>query len=167
MLSYIFDYRYHLISLSTSCIFLLTTIQRYNRLRNEYDHYERRYRMLNSITTQKRDELEKSLKHINQLLRVENQMSLSTENEHDHGDHISMPTFFSFDNFLLNDDDDDDESEDDPLLQRLKFTRPTRLKSSLKHIANENHSTIEFTDRNQVHTIYNDYLSDLEIRQRI
>jgi hypothetical protein len=35
---------------------------------DKFDHYERLHQMLHSITLQKRDELEKLVTHINQLL---------------------------------------------------------------------------------------------------
>jgi len=44
------EHKFHLISLSTSFIFLMTARQQYHCLRNEYDHDDRRHKMLYSIT---------------------------------------------------------------------------------------------------------------------
>lgn len=156
------DHKFHLLSLSTSLIFFMTSIHRYRRIRNEYDHYERRHKMLYSITLQKRDELENLINHINQLLLLENKMTDSIKSNHqcvyDHGDHSSILSLkkFSFDH--------DEESDDDPLLQRLKLTKPIRLKTSSKQILDKNNNTtLHFTDSkilNEIHTIYDEYLSE-------
>jgi len=158
------EHKCHLMSLSTGFIFLMTTIQRYYRWKNEFDHYERRHQMLHSITLQKRDELEKLVNHINQLLLLENKrtVSLKTNNRcvYDHGDHQSMPSILSLEKILI---DDDEESDDDPLLQRLKLTKPTRLKVSSRQILNNTNTTIDFTDSNilnEIHTVYDEYLSE-------
>ncbi len=155
------EHKFHLISLSTSFIFLMTTIQRYHRLKNEYDHYNRRHKMLYSITVQKRDELENLINHINQLLLLENRISVSfkTDNQcvYDHGDH---PSILSLEKFSF---DEDEESDDDPLLQRLKLTKPSRLKSSSRQILNNNNTIIDFTDSNildKIHTVYDEYFSE-------
>ncbi len=172
MLSYLYcminkflnEHKCHLISLSTSLIFLMTMIQRYHRLKNEYDHYQRRHKMLHSITLQKRDELENLINHIDQLLLLEDRrtVSLKMDNRciHDHGDHPSMPSILSLEKILI---DDDEESDDDPLLQRLKLTKPTRLKLSSRQILNNTNTTINFTDSNildELHTVYDEYLSE-------
>ncbi len=157
------DPKFQLISLSTSLIFLMTIIQRYHRLQNEYDHYERRHKMLYSITLQKRDELEKLINHINQLLSLEDAMPVSskTTNQcvYDHGDHPSMSRILPLEKFLL---DDDEESDDDPLLQRLKLTKPTRLKTSSRQLLRNSNTTIHFTDSNldDIHEIYDEYFSE-------
>ncbi len=155
------EHKCHLMSLSTSLIFLMTTIQRYYRLKNEFDHYERRHKMLHSITLQKREELENLINHINQLLLLENKrtVALKTDNRcvYDHGDHPSILSLEK--NFI----DDDEESDDDPLLQRLKLTKPTRLKFSSRQILNNRNTTIDFTDSNildEIHTVYDEYLSE-------
>ena len=117
-------------SLSASLILLFTSVQRYVRLKNEYEHYERRQTMLQWLTQQKRDELEHLIDHIRQLLLFEEQMTESATCAYDHGDHLTMLSFQGYStNFI---DDDDDESEDDPLLQRLKLTKPSRLKNSIR-----------------------------------
>lgn len=116
-------------SFSTSLILLFTSFQRYFRLKNEYDHYERRQTMLQLLTQQKRDELEHLIDHIRQLLLFEDQMTESSTCAYDHGDHLTM---LSFQRYSTNFIDDDEESEDDPLLQRLKLTKPSRLKNSIK-----------------------------------
>ena len=134
----------HVLSLSTSFLLLLATVQRYFRLRTEYDHYERREQMLQIITQQKRDELEHVMNHIHQLLLFE-ENTMETERldtsiariepsqcVYDHGDHRAMISLERYRSSLT--DDDDDESENDPLLQRLKFTRPSRLKTSTPHV---------------------------------
>ena len=135
----------HVLSLSTSFLLLLATVQRYFRLQTEYDHYERREQMLQIITQQKRDELEHVMNHIHQLLLFEeNTMETDrsdptiaridpSECVYDHGDHRAMVSLERY-RSSLTDDDDDDESENDPLLQRLKFTRPSRLKTSTPHV---------------------------------
>ncbi|CAF1276758.1 unnamed protein product [Rotaria sp. Silwood1] len=116
----------------------MTTLQRYYRLRNEYNHYKRRSKMLNSITIQKRDELENLINHINHLLLLENQMNISIQSNrqveikpyisiYDHGDHSSILPMASLEKYLIEEESDDD----DPLLQRLKLTKPSRLKNSL------------------------------------
>jgi hypothetical protein len=136
----------------------MTTIQRYHRLRHEYDHYERRQKMLHSILTQKRDELENLMNHINLL---EDKLSVDHKTEpsiciYDHGDHPTMPPLFSLENLPLT--DDDEESDNDPLLQRLKLTKPSRLKTSSRQI-----TTIHFNDSislDEIHTVYDEYLSE-------
>jgi len=124
----------------------MTTIQRYHRLKTEYDHYERRHKMLYSISVQKQDELEKSINHINQLLLLENKItsSIKTDDQcvYDHGDHSSI---FSLKKYSF---DEDEESDNDPLLQRLKLTKPTRLNTSSRAILNNSNTMIKFTDRN-------------------
>ena len=164
MNAFVNEHKYHLISLSTSVIFLMTTIQRYHRVKNEYDHYERRHRMLHSITTQKRDELDHVIDHINQLLLLENRrtVSLISDNRcvYDHGDH---PSIFSLENYLVS-EKDDEESEDDALLERLKRTKPTRLKiSSRQSVRSHRNPSIDFTDVNivnEVHGVYDGYLCE-------
>ncbi len=158
------EHRIHLVSLSASFIFLMTTIQRYHRLKTEYDHYERRHKMLYSISVQKQDELEKLINHISQLLSLENELtsSIKTDREcvYDHGDHPSMPSIFSLEKFSF---DEDEESDDDPLLQRLKLIKPTRLKTSSRQILNNRNTMINFTDTNlldDIHTVYDEYLSE-------
>ena len=111
-------------------LFLMTTIQRYHRLKNEYDHYERREKMLDSITIQKRDELENLINHINQLLLIENHAVKTMINVYMimviiHQCHRE----FSLEKFSI---DEDEESDNDPLLQRLKLTKPSRLKTIIK-----------------------------------
>jgi hypothetical protein len=120
---FFYKHKFHLISLSTSLLFLMTTIQRYHRLRNQYEHYERREKMLHSILIQKQDELENLIDYINQL-QIQSSICV-----YDHGDHLSMPSMISLERFSM---DEDDESDNDPLLQRLKLTKPSRLKTSLK-----------------------------------
>jgi dTDP-glucose pyrophosphorylase len=138
----------------------MTSIQRYHRLKNEYDHYERRHKLLYSITLQKRGELENLINHINQLLLLENKMTVSIKKDHqcvyDHGDHSSI---YSFEKCSF----DEDEESNDPLLQRLKLTKPTRLKTSSRQILNNNNTMINFTDSNildEIHTVYDEYLSE-------
>jgi hypothetical protein len=139
MLSYLYrmvnvfvnEHKYQLISLSGGVLFLMMTIQRYYRLKNEYDHYDRRHRTLQTITSQKRDELENLVNHINGLLSLEKKRNVSLKKEHqciyDHGDQPSVPSIVCLEQLSM---DEDEESEDDPLLQRLKLTKPTRLKLS-------------------------------------
>jgi len=131
----------------------MTTIHRYHRLRNEYDHYQRRHRMLHSITIQKRDELEHLSNHINQLLLSED-ISIKPDNQlhigssvcvYDHGDHSSMSPMISLGRFSS--DEDEESDDDDPLLQRLKLTKPSRLKSSSRQFFNT-----------KIHTVYNEDL---------
>ncbi len=135
------EHKFHLFSFSTSFLFLTTTIQRYYRLRNEYEHYERREKMLNSMVIQKRDELDNLINYINQL------QIKSSACVYDHGDHLTMPSRILLEKLSI---DDDDESDNDPLLQRLKLTKPSRLKTSSK-----NNNT-----PNEIHTVYNEYLSE-------
>ncbi|UJR27861.1 hypothetical protein I4U23_009126 [Adineta vaga] len=156
MLSYLFSlvkqilYRnkFSWITFSTSIIFFITTIQRYHRLRNEYEHYDRRYQMLHSITIQKQDELENLINYINQLLiLVEDRRNISirkndsTNCVYDHGDHSTMSPLISIERYSTNrnEESDDDDDDDDPLLQRLKLTKPSRLKSSSSYLIN-NHT---------------------------
>jgi hypothetical protein len=71
-----------------------------------------------------------------------------------------MPSILSLEKILI---DDDEESDDDPLLQRLKLTKPTRLKVSSRQILNNTNTTIDFTDSNilnEIHTVYDEYLSE-------
>ncbi|CAM4743310.1 unnamed protein product [Rotaria magnacalcarata] len=136
----------------------MKTLQRYHRLRNEYDHHKRRHRMLHSITIQKRDELENLMIHINQLLLLEDQTNISIQPNtqlqigpyfslHDHGDHL--PTRVPLERVSTNEDkESDDDDDDDPLLRRLKLTKPSRLKTSTRNILNK-----------KIHTIYDEYLS--------
>lgn len=149
-------HKYYFISFSTSVIFLMTTIQQYHRLRNEYDHYHRRYRMLQSITIQKRDEFEHLMNHIYQLLLVDDQMNISIQPKkklevgqcfsgYDCGDHSLL---IPVETLCLNQNKESDD-DDDPLLERLKQTRPSRLKTSSQQLLN-----------NSVHTVYSEYLSE-------
>ena len=172
MLSYVYgmvrafinEHKYPLISLSSSIIFLMTTIQRHDRLKNEYDHYERRHRTLQSIACQKRDELEKLVNHINQLLLLEEKRTDPRRKEnpcvYDHGDHPSMPSMFSLEKYVMDDDNEEqqeeEESDDDPLLQRLKLIKPTRLKLSSRQLSNNRNTTI----LDEIHTVYGKYLSE-------
>ncbi|CAF0844077.1 unnamed protein product [Rotaria sordida] len=143
----------------------MTTLQRYNRLRNEYNHYKRRSKMLHSITIQKRDELENLINHINHLLLLENQMNISIQSNkqvqiesyfctYDHGDHSSISPIISLEKFLTYEESEDDD--DDPLLQRLRLTKPSRLKTSSRQILNTNNSNI----LDKIHTVYDEYLSE-------
>jgi hypothetical protein len=100
--------------------------------------------MLHSITIQKRDELEHLSNHINQLLLSED-ISIKTDNQlqigssvcvYDHGDHSSMSPMISLGRFSS--DEDEESDDDDPLLQRLKLTKPSRLKSSSRQFFNSN-----------------------------
>ena len=174
MLSYLYrmvnvlasEYKYQLISLSSSVLFLMTTIQRYHRLKNEYDHYERRHKTLQTITSQKCDELENSVNHINRLLSLEKKRNVSLRKEkqcvYDHGDHPSVPSIVRLERLSM-DEDEDEESEDDPLLQRLKLTKPTRLKLSSRQILNNRNTTNDSghtTVLDEIHTVYGKYLSE-------
>ncbi|CAF2740090.1 unnamed protein product [Rotaria sp. Silwood2] len=148
----------------------MTTLQRYNHLRNEYNHYKRRFKMLHSIAIQKQDELKNSINHINHLLLLENQMNISIQPNkqvqirpyfciYDHGDHSYISPIVSLEKFLIDEESDDD----DPLLQRLKLTKPSRLKSSSRKIIHTNNTIINLTDSNvldKIHTIYDEYLSE-------
>lgn len=172
MLSYLYrmvnvfasEHKYQLISLSGSCILFMTTIQRYCRLKNEYDHYERRHKTLQTITSQKQDELENLVSHINRLLSLEKKRNVSLRKEkqcvYDHGDHPSVPSTVGLEELST---DEDEESEDDPLLQRLKLTKPTRLKLSSRQMFNNRDTTKDFTDTSildEIHTVYGKYLSE-------
>ena len=148
MLSYIYSLikqllsksKFYWITFSTSLIFLITILQRYYRLRHEYEHYDRRHQMLQSITTQKQDELENLTHHIHQsLLILEDQRIISIRKDeyfqrkpstyvYDHGDHLTTSHLRSSEQPSTGDDTQSDD--DDPLLQRLKLTKPSRLKSS-------------------------------------
>lgn len=173
MLSYVYgvvrlfvsENKYQLLSLSGSIIFLMTTIQRYHRLKNEYDHYERRHRTLQSITLQKREEYEKLVNHINQLMLLEEKRTVLARNTnqcvYDHGDHPSVPSMFSLEKYLIDTDteeqqEEEEESDDDPLLQRLKLTKPTRLKLSSRQLLNNRKTTV----LDEIHTVYGKYLSE-------
>ncbi|CAF1321206.1 unnamed protein product [Adineta steineri] len=107
----------------------MTTIERYHRLQHEYDHYNRRYKMLHSITIQKQDELDDLMNHMNELLvlldeRTNNSFEIgSSICVYDHGDHLTMPS-------MIESEKNEESDDDDPLLQRLKITKPSRLKSS-------------------------------------
>ena len=139
------EHKYYLISFSTSFIFLLTTMQRYHRLRSEYNHYKRRHNMLLSITTQKQDEHEHLTHHINQLLvLLENQANSSIQSNeqyqigssirvYDRGDYSKTLSTISLEACST---DEDEESDNDSLLQRLKLIKPGRLKTSSKQISN-------------------------------
>jgi len=96
----------------------MATIQRYHRLRNQYEHYERRKHMLDFIIIQKQDELNHLINYINQL-NIKSSICV-----YDHGDNLSMSSRYSI--------HDDDESDNNPLLQRLKLTKQSRLKTSSK-----------------------------------
>ena len=168
------EHQLPLLSLTTSVLLLAANLQRYNHVQHEYDHYQRRYKMLHAITRQKRDELEHLMNSIRQLVLFEDSITVdcryrssvhrthavclgagedgsddeslarlcrsieSTLCVYDRGDRLSMPSamislegstsMFADDDG--EDDGDEETSENDPLLQRLKLTRPSRLKNA-------------------------------------